>query len=433
MNKKVFFVGVGGIGVSALAKYLYKEGCEIFGSDREINGNVIELQKNFELNFVKEHDQENFTDSFDFLIYSPAVPVDNPERLKAKKLMIKEYSYPEYLGKISENKVTFSIAGTNGKTTTTTMIAELLDFFNQDASVVIGGIATKFDSNFISGKSENLVVESCEFKNSFLNISPDVIAITNITPDHLDFFGNIDEYKNSFLCFLDKFKNTEKEKILICNTQESNLKDIIKKAESKNIKIVCYQNYKIDKVSIPGEYNRENARVALAILDIFKVDLNKAKDYLEKEFVGSKRRFSFLGKTKDGAKVYDDYAHNPEGLKVLKEGLDEKFPDKKKVLVFQPHLFSRTQNFFHEFVNEISKYDEIYILPIYKSREDGNDFEVTSESLLKSILEKNKSSFFCEDFERCLISIQERKYNQDFVLITVGAGDIYDVGKKLVV
>lgn len=432
MNKKVFMVGVGGIGVSSLAKYLHGEGYDIWGSDNKKNENVENLEKNFDLKFKQGHDQKSITKDFDFLVYSPAVTGENPERVMAEYLGVKQYSYPEFLGKISEEKYTISITGTNGKTTTTTMIAELLDFFEQDVSVVMGGISNKFNSNFLPGNSEKFVVESCEFKNSFLKIFPNVIAITNITPDHLDFFGSFDQYKNSFLNFLENFKKTGGENILICNTEDQNLREVIKKARLKNIKIVGYQDYKVEQVTIPGEYNRENARVALAVLDLFGLDLKKAKEYLRENFVGPRRRFNFIGNTKDGAEVLDDYAHNPEGLSVLKQGLDEKFPGKKKVLVFQPHLFSRTEDFFEGFVKEISSYDTVYLLPICKAREEAKDFSITSEILFKKIKEKKSNTFFCENLQNCVGKLKEKRYGKDFVLITAGAGDVFEIGKKIV-
>lgn len=429
-SKKVFLVGIGGIGVSALAKYLYKNNYEIFGSSDEMNENIEDLKNNFGLNFLGNHSENNLTNDFDFLVYSPAVDKNNSERREAKKLGVEEYSYPEFLGKISENKFTISISGTNGKTTTTTMVAEILDNFQKDTTAIIGGISKKFNSNFLHGNSINFLVESCEYMGSFLSLSPDIIAITNITPDHLDYFENFDNYKKVFIDFLDKYKGEAK--VLICDKKNKNLNDVVERAKILGIQIIDYKKYEIQNITIPGEYNRENAQVALAISDIFKINLDSAREYLSKNLLGTKRRFDFIGENKSGAKIYDDYAHNPEGLKVLKSGFDEKFPDKKKVLIFQPHLFSRTQNFFLDFVNKISEYDEVYLLPIYKSREKEEDFRVRSEFIFKKVLEKNIKSYFCKNFDDCIEKINEKKYGKDFILITVGAGDVYKISKKLI-
>ena len=430
MNKKVFLVGIGGIGISALAKYLYKDGYEIFGSDNEINRNIEDLQKDFNLKFLGNHNENNLSNDFDFLIYSPAIPESNPERQKAKKIGILEYSYPEFLGKISKEKFTISISGTNGKTTTTTMIAEILNNFKKDTTSIIGGISKKFNSNFLYGDSENFLVESCEYAGSFLNIFPNIIGITNITPDHLDYFESFENYTKVFSNFLNNMKGDNK--VVICNKNDKSLSEIIKKTEELNITIIDYTDYPIEKVTMPGKYNRENAQIALAISDIFKINLDEVRKYLAEDFQGTERRLELVGENNNGVKVYDDYAHNPEGLKVLKSGLDEKFPNKKKVLIFQPHLFSRTQDFFNDFIEVVSQYDQIYILPIYKAREKEEDFKVNSKVLFEKILEKNEKTFFCQNFEDCIKKVEEKKYNKSFILITAGAGDVYKVSKKIV-
>ena len=186
--KKVFLVGTGGIGVSALAKYLKESGYQLFGSDATCNENTKELIKNYDLKFFLGHNESSLKEDIDFLIYSPAILELNPERKKASALNIKQYSYPEFLGEISEKKFTISVSGTNGKTTTSTMISEILIEHKKDPTIILGGISKKFNSNFKSGKDNLFLVESCEFKKSFLNIKPNIIIITNITLDHLDYF-----------------------------------------------------------------------------------------------------------------------------------------------------------------------------------------------------------------------------------------------------
>lgn len=432
MIKKAFLIGVGGAGVSSLAKYLYENNYKIYGSDLSKNENVVDLIENYDLVFFGEQKKENIINDFDFIIYSPAVPEENSERQQAKEFNVQEFSYPEFLGKISEEKFTISIAGTNGKTTTTTMVAEVLEFFKKDPTVVVGGVARKFNSNFLTGKSDLFVVESCEYKNSFLNLKPNIIAITNITPDHLDYFKTFENYQKTFLDFLDRYKDDEEEKILICNINDKNLIKIIEKAEKENIKVIDYKKYEIEKVSIPGEYNRENAQVVLTIADILNINLIDAKKYLRDDFVGSGRRFEYIGKTEKGMVVYDDYAHNPEALEVLLSGIKEKFIDKKNILIFQPHLFSRTEEFFNGFVEAISNYDYIYLLPIYKARENIDDFKISSRELFEKIKEKNKNTYFCENFNLCVKEIKEKEYDENFVAITVGAGDVYEISKKLI-
>ena len=233
-KKKVFLVGVGGIGMSALAKYLRNAGYSIFASDGGgENEHITELIKNYDLHFLGDHNEKNLTDDFDFLVYSPAVSEKNAERKKAAEMGVKQYSYPEFLGKISKEKYTVSIAGTNGKTTTTTMVAEVLENFDVDPTIVVGGVARKFDSNFLLGKSDVFVVESCEYKDSFLSLHPNVVALTNITPDHLDYFGTFENYKKVFVDFLDRVKGEKK--ILICNVSDKNLAEVLQKARKREL------------------------------------------------------------------------------------------------------------------------------------------------------------------------------------------------------
>jgi UDP-N-acetylmuramate--alanine ligase len=296
MKKKVFMVGVGGIGVSSLAKYLHKQGYEIYGSNWGENENTRELVEKYNLHFYPEEKKENITKEFDFIIYTPAAGENNLERVRARELGIREYSYPEFLGKISQEKFTISVAGTNGKTTTTTIMAELLDYFEKSPTVVVGGVVKKFNSNFLLGDSDLFVVESCEYKDSFLHLQPNIIIITNITPDHLDHFGTFKNYKKVFQKFLKQAKGSRK--ILICDENNENLKELVKEASSNNFEIIDYQKYQVERMTMPGEYNRENAKAALALIDFFDLDLGQAQKYLAEDFQGPAKRFDYLGKTK---------------------------------------------------------------------------------------------------------------------------------------
>ena len=439
--KKVFLVGVGGIGVSAVAKYLYFNNYKIFGTDSNRNENVKALENNYNLEFSEENYLDIFEkNDFEFLVYTPAVDVQNHNLIKkALEKNIKIYSYPEFLGEISRDKFTISIAGTNGKTTTTTMLVETLDFLGEQPNAIVGGIMKKFGSNFLAGKSDLFVLESCEYKNSFLNLYPNVAVITNITPDHLDFFGDFENYQKVFVDFLENIKEGG---VLICNPNDKNLFEIVKKAENRKIKVIDYKPFiKNLNLKIAGDYNRENAAVVLAILSelekmkIARPNLAEAKKYLEGDFVGSQRRMDLIGKTEKGAVVYDDYAHNPEGIEKLIEGLRKKFLNKKIVMVFQPHLYSRTKDFQEEFVEVLSKVDELYLSPIYGAREKP-DPTISSKILAKKIREIKNGKVqprSCDNLDDCAKKIKEKEYDQETIIITVGAGDVYKITRNLVV
>ncbi len=441
MKKKVFLIGIDGIGVSALAKFLAAQNYQIFGSDFQKGENAQELEKKYDLVFLTEGNIKTFEkNNFEFLVYTPAV---NIKKHKIVQLAIKKnipiYSYPEYLGKISRDKFTIAIAGTNGKTTTSTMLTETMEFLGLKPTAIVGGIMKKFNSNFLAGKSDILILESCEYKNSFLNLQPDIIVITNITPDHLDFFETAKKYEQVFVDFI---KNIKENGILVCNLNDFNLKKVILKAEERNLKIIDYTKFiKNLNLKIAGQYNRENAAVVLAIISELKLIkknvLKTSKKYLENDFVGTKRRLEFIGKTESGAEIYDDYAHNPEAIEVLISGLKQKYSQitppggviKKIVVIFQPHLYSRTKDFQNEFAQVLSLADEIFLLPIYASREK-KDLEISSEILAKKI--KNKNVQICQNLDDCIQKIKKQKYNENTIIITVGAGDVYKIGKKLI-
>lgn len=434
-NEKVFLVGIDGIGISAVAKYLVKEGYKIFGSDIHRGGkNVQELKRKYGLSFFEEDDVfvfENLpaSEEFEFLIYTAAA---DPEKHKIIQTALQKnipiYTYAEYLGKMSRDKFTISVAGTNGKTTTTTMLTEAMYSLGLEPSAIAGGIMKKFGSNFLFGKSDTLILESCEYKNSFLNLYPNIAVITNITPDHLDFFGTFEEERESFVKFIENIKESG---TLVCNPHDKNLVEVIQKAQEKNLKIIDYTKFLINlNLNILGEYNKENAAAVLAVISqINNSHLSLAKKYLEDEFVSAERRMDFLGKTKQGAEVYDDYAHNPEAIQALIFGVKEKWTDKKVVIVFQPHLYSRTKDFQDEFAGVLSLADEIYLPPIYSAREK-DDPEISSEILAKKMTNRNVQT--CKSLEDCVSQIREKQYNKNTIIITVGAGDVHIVGENLV-
>ncbi|MCK5588779.1 MAG: UDP-N-acetylmuramate--L-alanine ligase [Candidatus Pacebacteria bacterium] len=429
-EKKVFLSGVGGIGVSALAQYLYFKGYKIYGSDICSNENTDFLVKNCNLIFFENQKKENIVFDFDFFIYSPAILDSNPERMEVANRGIKEYSYPEFLGKISKEKFTIAISGTNGKTTTTAMTAEVLINQKMKPTVIMGGISKKFNSNFLYGDSDFFVVESCEYKNSFLNIYPDVLIITNITPDHLDFFKTFENVKKTFVKFIENVKDNGS---IICNTSDVNLKEVIDMACKKGINIINYNDFKIDKLNISGKYNKENAKTVLALSKILNFSKENAKKYLSDNFLGTKRRFEYIGKTKKGALVYDDYAHNPESINVFCKTLKEKYFDKNNVIIFQPHMYSRTFDFLDEFIEALKIPDILFIEKIYSPRDDRK--QITSEEFFEKVKSErgNKKTYFCKDHKDCIKQVREFDFNNEYVIATVGASDIDKVSKELVI
>ena len=229
--KKAHFVGIGGIGVSAIARMMLAEGKIVSGSDVSDSSIIAELGK-LGAKFFLGHSAENISSDVDLIVYTPAVAADNPELKKAVDLGMPTFSYPEMLGLISKNKHTIAVSGAHGKTTTTAMIAKIIIDAGKDPTVIVGSLLKDQGSNFVAGKSEYFVVEACEYKKSFLNLNPKIIVITNIDNDHLDYYGNLENIKKAFGEFAAKLPE---DGYLICDSSDKNLKEIIKSVKSEII------------------------------------------------------------------------------------------------------------------------------------------------------------------------------------------------------
>jgi UDP-N-acetylmuramate--alanine ligase len=425
--KKVHLIGIGGIGMSAVARMLKLDGKEVSGSDRAESLVTEELAK-LGIKVFYEQKAENITPDIDLVIYTIAMPEDSPELVRARELGIKCLTYPKMLGIISADKFTIAVAGTHGKTTTTAMIAGVMIEAGLDPTVIVGSLLKpetlqttvigkvfndrrlqqlQTGTNFIAGKSEYFVVEACEYRRSFLNLHPTLAVVTNIDNDHLDYYKDLADIKSAFDQFL---------------------------AQSKN-KIVDYQSYlaKVPELLVPGEHNRLNAAATLAVADFLHIDEEIARQALAK-FTGTWRRFEYKGKTATGALVYDDYAHHPTEVEATIQAARE-FMKKKDlkghlIIAFQPHLYSRTKLLQADFARVLAGADEIILAPIYAAREQF-DAEISSEKLADLIKPKNPQVFALSNLAEVAEKLKEEGKEGDLV-ITMGAGDIGTVGDKLV-
>ena len=428
--KKVHFVGIGGIGVSAIARMMLLEKKIVSGSDVSDSAIVDELKKLGAEIFIG-HNTDNVADDVDLLVYTPAVTTDNPELKKATEWGIPTLSYPEMLGLISKDKYTIAVSGAHGKTTTTAMIGKILIDGGLDPTVIVGSLLKDSNgrgSNFVAGKSEYFVVEACEYKKSFLNLNPKIIVITNIDNDHLDYYGNLENIKKAFGEFVSKLPE---DGYLVCDPNDENLKEII-----KNVKCEIIDYAKINNnfnLKIPGGHNIKNGKAAIAVAEILGVDKNMAAKSLN-NFSGTWRRFEFKGETKNGVLVYDDYGHHPTEIKATLKGARELYGPpagvKKIWCVFQPHLYSRTKRHLAEFGKSFKDADLVLLSPIYAAREK-NDSSINSEMLAEEIKKNNQTALYFESFseiENYIIANADK----DSVIITIGAGDIYKVSDNLI-
>lgn len=426
--KHVHMIGIGGVGMSGLAKYLREQGITVTGQDTTTSDLTRDLQENFSVH-VEYGDSVLLPEGVDTVIYSRAVPETDVQRLAATERGVTQYSYPEFLGKVVDSFYTIAIAGTNGKTTTTAMVVELLDVFKKPFNAIVGAPLQKYGTNYISHTdADTFVIEACEYKNSFYNYSFDVLVITNITEDHLDFFKDLEDIQQSFITLLD---NAKEGAVLVCDTTHEALKSVIEQATKKGITVINYHPYLgSTTISVPGEHNVANAAAALAVVEYLGGDSDTSKQYLASSFRGAKRRLEYLGKTEHGSLVYDDYAHNPEGLRFLISGLRKKYPDKKIVMLFEPHLYSRTRDFKEGFARELQQVDELYLFPTYRAREVQNlqeDFLLaqyidTDEVVLHTV---ESPETFVRDFDESI-------YNESTIIISAGAGDVWKHSYQLI-
>ena len=418
----VYMTGIGGIGMSALAQLLAQQGRSVAGSDRDESPTTSLLgEKGIRVDIGQRI--ENVPVDIELLIYSDAIPESNPERTRARELNIPELSYFEALGTISNGTRTIGVAGTNGKTTTTGMLAKILQVAGKRPTAIVGSIVRDFGSNFLAGDPDLFVVEACEYRDHLLKLDPEILVITNIELDHTDYFPSLDALVETFRTAAHKVSH---EGYIITNPAGPNIARVLAGASAH---IVDYTQVEVPDLAQIGEFNRENARSAAAAARIAFPDITQGTiDRALADFKGSWRRFEYKGETPEGALVYDDYAHHPTAISKTIEAAREKFPDKKIVVAFHPHLYSRTKSFLAEFAIALASADRSLIAPIYAARE-APDPSVSSRILALRTCEIGGDSTAYDSFDE--IRDELLTFGSDTLIITMGAGDIYKVAEQI--
>lgn len=429
--KKAYFIGIGGIGMSALAQYMKDTGVEVSGSDREASP-VTELLEKKGIAVYLTQKAENVPADADVVVYSEAVWEDNPERTRAKELGLTQVSYFEMLGKVSAGKRTIAVSGTHGKTTTTGMTAKILADAGASPTAVVGSLVKDFGSNYLKGESDIFVVEACEYKRDFLSLSPYILVVTNIEWDHTDYYKDLVDLQSAFRTLMEK---VPAEGAIVTDSKHPNIAPLLVGLKARIIDYardpenVQHQVLHKFELKLPGEFNQNNARAAASAARLVAPDITEDSIAISlSHFHGTWRRFEYKGKTKTGADVYDDYAHHPTAIRKTLAELRKKTTGKIFV-AFHPHLYSRTRDLLPEFATAFADADEIIIAPIYAAREP--DDGVTSNKLLaEKISETGKHARFGTFDEIELILSTEPKAGD--IVMTMGAGDIYKVADKLV-
>lgn len=422
-------VGIGGIGMSALAQLLKHQGKTVSGSDREESPTTALLAEKGIQVWIG-HDQCNILADTELLIYSDAVPADNKERVRAHEMKIKQTSYFEALGAVSASMRTIAVSGTHGKTTTTGMLASILKHAGKKPTAIVGSIVRDFGSNFLPssakatvGEAGLFVVEACEYRDHLLELSPEILVITNIELDHTDFFPSLSALQNTFRAAVER---VPKNGVIVTVPSDPNIAPILSRTKAS---VVDYTKEKVPKLSLIGEFNAMNARAAKAASKAALPEiLESAIDEALTNFKGSWRRFEYKGETPNGALVYDDYAHHPTAVAKTIEAARERFPDKRIVVAFHPHLFSRTKSFLKEFAGALAKADHALIAPIYAARETP-DPVVSHYAVAEAAKDLGGPVEALDSFD----AIRERLLveKNDTLIITMGAGDIYKVAEQI--
>lgn len=433
-SKTYYFVGIGGIGMSAIARYLKNNGHNIYGYDRTRTQLTAELEKEG-MNITYEEDVNHLPEVIDLAIYTPAIPAENKILKEIIKRGIQLNKRAFALAEIVKEKKVIAIAGTHGKTTTSGLLAHLLYNNKIGCSAFLGGIANNYSTNMLCDtKSEYVVVEADEYDRSFLNLNPFVSAITSISPDHLDIYQNKENLEQAFAqfanqtdknghVFLKKEVKVEIDEQIKTNTYS--LTDIESDYYAWNVR-VSNGSYYFDyhtpgkvyydmQMTYPGIHNIENAVLALSIALSLGVNEYELRAAL-KSFKGMKRRFDLKCKT-DETIYYDDYAHHPEEIEATITSLKHLYPNKRICGIFQPHLYSRTKDFADQFAEALENLDDIILLPIYPAREEAIP-GITSKTILHKINKMDKYHVTKEQLFPLLSALQPE------LLVTLGAGDI---------
>lgn len=419
---RVHMIGIGGIGMSALAQYLRGQGMRITGSDREASP-VTELLEKKGISVFLVQEAGNVPDDTELVIYSEAVWADNLERMRAKELGIEERSYFDVLGDVSKTKRTIAVSGTHGKTTTTGMTAHILHDAGVSPTAIVGSLVRDFGSNYLAGDSEWLVVEACEYKRDFLTLFPEILVVTNIEFDHTDYYKDLADVQSAFRSLMEKVPATG---VIVTDATHPSIAPLLVGLAPR---IIDYTQEVAYSVRLPGEFNSMNARAASAAAQaVLAIPEDVLRTSLA-SFEGTWRRFEYKGKTAQGAEVYDDYAHHPTAVRKTLTELRKKTTGKIFV-AFHPHLYSRTRDLMEGFATAFSGADKVIIAPIYAAREP-DDGTVSNHTLADRIKE-NGVDASAGTFEE-IQQIFETEPKEGDMVMTMGAGDIYKVADALVV
>lgn len=446
-NKKIHFIGIGGISMSGLAEILIKNSYKVSGSDMQ-SSHITNKLKEKGTEIYTGHNGDNIKD-VDLVVYTAAISPENPEYLKAKELNLPLMDRAEFLGHIMKgHKYNVAVSGTHGKTTTTSMICHITLKEDVDPTILVGGELDIIGGNVLAGNGEYFITEACEYKASFLRFFPYIGTILNIDADHLDYYRDINHIKDTFIQFINLIP---KDGYLIACIEDENVKEILSShnydcniltyglnegiLQGKNINYnefgcATFDVYKEGlmlfqiSLNVPGQHNVLNALASIGTALSLNFSESSIIDGLS-SYGGTHRRFELKG-TKDGVTVIDDYSHHPTEIKACLNAT-KNYPHHKIYCVFQPHTYTRTLSLFEDFSNAFSGVDNLILADIYAARE--TDIGVVSSTMLGDrIREKNVNCINFHSFDEIVHYLKSNLKDGD-LLLTMGAGDVYKIGE----
>lgn len=455
-NNKVhiYFIGIGGISMSGFAELLHKEGFTVSGSDSQKN-NITTHLESLGINIFYGQNEKNITKMYDLVVYTAAIHEDNPEYKKAMELGIPMLNRAQMVGQVMKNySNAIAVSGTHGKTTTTSMLSMMMLAGDLDPTISVGGILEAIHGNIRIGNSENFITEACEYTDSFLNFHPTRSIILNVEAEHLDYFKDLEQVRNSFKTFANLLPE---DGVLVINGEIEQVSELISKVDAKIYTYgVMDQNYEQSfdisarninydefgcgtydlfkketklatiKLRTVGRHNISNSLAAIAMALDMGISIEAIQEALN-QFTGTHRRFEYKGQ-RNGVTIIDDYAHHPTEIEACLDGA-KRYPHKELWVAFQPHTYTRTKNFLKEFAIALSMADHIVLADIYAAREQDPG-DISSADLKKELelLGKDVQHFHTfEEIEKFLI---HNCTNGD-LLITMGAGNIVSIGESL--
>ena len=455
----VHFIGIGGISMSGIAELFLDKGFKVSGSDLHESA-VTKRLESLGIKVYYSQVSENITPDIGLVVYTAAIHEDNPEFMRVKELGIPMLDRADCLGQImSHYKNAVAVAGTHGKTTTTSMLSYVYLAADLDPTISVGGILSGIHGNMRLGRSENFIMEACEYANSFLSFTPTTAIVLNVEAEHLDFFGTLENERHSFTKFIDLLPDNG---LLVINNEIADLNALI---QNKNIRVVQYglrsvdgkapdytaanitynelgfahyelivrgENKGLIELSVTGEHNVLNSLAVIAASlepsTIYKdgIALDRVKEGL-KNYTGTERRFQYKGE-RDGYTIVDDYAHHPTEIRATLEAA-KRVKHNRLIVAFQPHLYSRTKTFLHEFADVLSMADIVVFAEIYAAREE-NPGDISSDNIREIMSENGHKAYFFKTFEEVENFLIHTCKPGD-LLITMGAGDIVKVGENM--